>query len=454
MDRFLQFLIFFTIIISIFGFMQWYVLRSYFRWLRMTTLAESGKRIRRKTIIFFVAANILFFLRIPSTELGWYEHTLFQALIIYPGGIFLGAIVLAFLFLVAFNTSVFFSKQIKNIAAFLTDTPSLVRKMAFKSRPDSVTDSLAGSQRTSNSDPALPTDPALVQETTSSALISRRDFIKTTGTVMTVAPFGITVIASAATAHDYQITRKTLYYPDLPSGLEGFRIAQLSDIHSGIYMTETQMRDIFNLTNEEHPHLIAITGDFVDNSVSEIPALKRALTELKAEYGIFGCLGNHDHYASAVTVSSAMQEQGIHMLTNSHETLTINGETVSLFGVDDHESGTSNQYRIQQATANMPEYGFRVLLSHRPDLFDDARSNNIHLTLAGHTHGGQIGFDFLGVPLYPIHLFHDYAKGLYDFGVHKAYVNVGIGMVGVPVRLVKPELSVLELTGKPWKAAI
>lgn len=87
-----------------------------------------------------------------------------------------------------------------------------------------------------------------------------------------------------------------------------------------------------------------------------------------------------------------------------------------------------------------------MLLSHRPDLFDDARNRGIDLTLAGHTHGGQVGFEVMGIPFYPIHLFHDYAKGLYESGGHKLYVNVGIGMVGVPVRLVRPELTVIELT--------
>ncbi len=468
MDRFIQFLIFFVIISSVFGFMQWYVIRSYFRWVRLAFAQESVKKIRTITILLLIAANILFFLRFPSTELGWYEHTLFQAVVIYPGGIFFGAVVLAFLILLPFNTSAFFYRIVTRISTYLDSLRNRIRGSAVnrsqKQHENAPSETAASADETFASETELndhsPADSFPVSQSSGAAsgsamsdFISRRDFIKTTGTVLSAAPLGITVMASAATAHDYQITRKTLYYPDLPSGLEGLRIAQLSDIHSGIYMTENQMRDIFRLTNEENPHLVTITGDLVDNSVSEIPALYRALEDLKAEYGIYACLGNHDHYASAGAVSDAMIERGLHMLTNTHESIAINDETVSIFGVDDHESGSPKELRMQNATANMPEHGFRVLLSHRPDLFDDARNYNIQLTLAGHTHGGQVGFDVLGMPFYPIHLFHEYAKGLYDYGAHKAYVNVGIGMVGAPVRLVKPELSVFELTGNPGKAA-
>jgi len=278
--------------------------------------------------------------------------------------------------------------------------------------------------------------------------LSRRQFLRTAGTAMITAPVALTIGASAATAHDYQINKLRLHYPGLPSGLNGLRIVQLSDIHSGIYMTEQQMRDIFHLVNEQQPDLVAITGDFVDNSPSEIPALYRAIADLKAEYGVFGCLGNHDHYASAPMVSSALRQQGVQVLTNGSRTLRINGESLTLLGVDDIESGSTNTARMDQAAQWLPQDGFRVLLSHRPDLFDDARNRGVDLTLSGHTHGGQIGFEVMGVPFYPIHLFHDYAKGLYEIGEHKLYVNVGIGMVGVPVRLVRPELTVIELTNR------
>ena len=419
MDRTLQFLIFFSIIATVFGLIQWYVLKSYSRWLVKVASNQAARRYRLAGYLLFALANILFLLRFPSTGLGFYQNPLFQSLIIYPGGIFFGSVVLAFIVLLMWNTG-------KRSIAFF-------RKIFYNEGEVQVRQ--------------FPS--AVLHRTADTGLIDRRKFLKTAGTAMIAAPAFLTIGSSAATSHDYQVIRKRLYYPGLPDGLDGLRIVQISDIHSGIYMTETQMRDIFHLANEQQPDLVAITGDFVDNSPAEIPALSRAVTDLKADIGIYGCLGNHDHYASADEVSSAMSRQGIHILTNAHQTITVHGEKLTLLGVDDIQSRTSNLARINAAANRMPDDGFRILLSHRPDLFDDARKRNIHLTLSGHTHGGQIGFNVLGVPFYPIHLFHDYAKGLYDFGDSKLYVNVGIGMVGVPVRLVRPELTVIDLAKNP-----
>ncbi len=463
MERYIQFIFFFAILFSVFGFMQWFVIRSYIRWLARTVSAHAFHRFRSAGLIFFALANILFILRFPSTEMGWYQHPLFQALVIYPGGIFFGAVVLAFILLVAISAG--------------SGLLSLSRRAWHRFNEQTSTGTMPSAVQTAAPEASSPSDAALSPATATASHtsgsgskgttaitgstgttvaagatgipgLSRRQFLRTAGTALATAPVAFTIGASAATAHDYQINRLRLHYPGLPSGLEGLRIVQLSDIHSGIYMTETQMRDIFHLANEQNPDLVAITGDFVDNSPSEIPALYRALPDLKSEYGVFGCLGNHDHYASAPMVASALRQQGVQVLTNDSRTLRVNDEPLTLLGVDDIESRSTNELRFGQAVQNVPQDSFRILLSHRPDLFDNARMQGIDLTLAGHTHGGQIGFEIMGVPLYPIHLFHDYAKGLYEIGGSKLYVNVGIGMVGVPVRLVRPELTVIELTSR------
>jgi len=455
MERYLLFITFFAILFSVFGFIQWYVYRSYIRWLARVVSVHGYYRFRAAGLAVLAVANILFILRFPSTELGWYQHPLFQALVIYPGGIFFGAIVLTFAALLVTNgltAAIRLFRRWKgsesassNYGVTVENAPSSENH----TQPELVSARDHATASESAKEPAFhAANPAVGASTLTGNGFSRRQFLRTAGTAMIGAPVAFTIGASAHTAHDYQINRLRLHYPDLPSGLNGFRIVQLSDIHSGIYMTEQQMRDIFHLANEQHPDLVAITGDFVDNSPSEIPALYRTITDLKAEYGVYGCLGNHDHYASAPLVSSALRQQGVNLLTNDRQTLRINGESLTLLGVDDIEVGSPNSLRINQAMQNMPGDGFRILLSHRPDLFNDAQDRRIDLTLAGHTHGGQIGFEVMGVPFYPIHLFHEYAKGLYEIGQHKLYVNVGIGMVGVPVRLVRPELTVIELTNQ------
>ncbi|MDG5766884.1 metallophosphoesterase [Balneolales bacterium ANBcel1] len=481
MERFIPFAIFFTVFFSVFGFIQWYLLRSYLRWLRGITLGASYHRYRRLGIGVLIAANIVFVLRFPSTDLGWYDNPWFQAFIIYPGGIFFGALILAFMLLVAFSIGqwtlrklyLLRQKRMRSLHSRNSEEYSDGAAPTFKSaahtvnadpehrdhppadgadesgsrgNTNSVTaghgDVASGERATDNFDTAASDNPA-------QGLFSRREFLKATGTAMITAPVAFTIGASAATSHDYQVVKKKLFFPGLPPGLDGLRIVQLSDIHSGIYMTENQIRDIFHLANEQNPDLVTITGDFVDNSVSEIPALYRALPELKTEFGVFGCLGNHDHYASADKVASALGQRGVTVLTNNRSTLEIDGGRLTLLGVDDPVSGTPDRYRLDEATRNLPDDAFRILLTHRPDTFDLARESGIDLTLAGHTHGGQVGLNLMGLPLYPIYLFQKYPMGLFEYDAHKLYVNVGIGMVGAPVRTVRPEMTVIDLTRTP-----
>ncbi|MDI6401157.1 metallophosphoesterase [Balneolaceae bacterium ANBcel3] len=433
MDSLLSFLIFFTILYTVFGGMQWYVVRTGFRSLPEVYPPDTVRFIRRITLSLLLLFNLLFILRFNATEIGWYDHPLFQVLVVYPGGLFFGVVVFSFFVLLPVRVAYRVFSAILAIGRFIKRISKQV--VTWFSDTSAI-------QNTSSVSPVS-------CESSPQSLITRRTFLKTAGISLAAVPSGITILASAATAHDYQIVRKKLHFPNLPSGLNGLRIVQISDIHSGIYMTEQQMRDIFELSNQQHPDLVIITGDFVDNSVSEIPALHRALGDLKAEYGIYGCLGNHDHYASSRAVADSLLDRSLGLLTNQHQTLSINGENLTLYGIDDAVTRETDEQKVLASLQGADPDGFGILMSHRPDVFDTVLSlpdHNIGLTLAGHTHGGQIGFNFLGVPVYPIHLFQKYAKGLYTEGPQKLYVNVGIGMVGAPVRTVRPELTVLELT--------
>lgn len=470
MDFSLQFFVFLGILLTFFALMQWYVFRRYTQWLNAAMSLPVRNSLFWAAIVFLVIGNITFVLRFPSTALGLYQEAWFQSLVIYPGGLFYGIIFLSFVLLLAvdalrytWRAGMWAKQRIGSARARRTDAGSI----ETTSSPEQTSQARASaksldSAAATSSPVQTPDEPATAAGLGSTAatsspepfsssqgLLSRRAFLRTSGAALAGAPFVLTIGASAATAHDYQIVRKKLHFPTLPSAFEGLRIVHLSDIHSGIFMTEQQMRDIFQLSNEQQPDLVMITGDFVDNSVAEIPALYRALPELRAGLGIYGSLGNHDHYADAAQVSAALQGQGVRVLTNAHETLTIGSQKLTLAGIDDAGPGEMNFARMDQATAGMPQDGFKIMLSHRPGEFDQAMEHGIDLMLAGHTHGGQIGFELPGgLGLYPIRLFHRYAKGLYEVGAHKIYVNVGIGMVGVPVRTVRPELTVLELTAR------
>ncbi|NIR52643.1 MAG: hypothetical protein GWN61_12420 [candidate division Zixibacteria bacterium] len=213
-------------------------------------------------------------------------------------------------------------------------------------------------------------------------------------------------------------------------------------------MTENQIREIWEMINSLHPQIVLLTGDFVDSSDAEIPAVYNSIKVLKSEFGVFGALGNHDHYATAEKVNNALQQRGVMMLNNSHQTLNINNESLSIVGVDDPGYGYSNYADIEKATHGLSPQSFKILLAHRPTFFPTAQKYGMDLTLSGHTHGGQIGFNFFGVEVNPIYLFYDHARGHYEENGKQLYVNAGVGMVGVPIRLVPREITQFTLHTK------
>ncbi|MEX0684817.1 MAG: metallophosphoesterase [Balneolales bacterium] len=400
----------FVIVFIFFACAQLYLANGCRRWLNKNYSSEIAHRYNKIGLAFIILSNLLFCARYMFIEVGLYEHTLIQGLVIYPGGVLFAAL------------------GISLVAMLFIDLTRLTRTIHGKIQFSNTTIDNHDSE--------------ILKKHYSP---SRRQFIKSAGMAMAGAPFGIAIGSASATAHDYRIIREDLFFETLPVGLEGLKIAQISDIHSGIYMTQSQIQEIFEITNSLNPNLVTITGDFIDTSINELPALYNTVSILKSDFGTFGCLGNHDHYGSGKAVSSAMQQQGVNMLVNGNTSLRINDENLSLIGVDDYGSGKHDRARLDDALRGINPDTFKILLSHRPDLFDSACQNNIDLTLSGHTHGGQIGMDIFGVPFYPARLLYNYSDGLYQKNDKKLYVNVGVGMVGIPIRMVKPEITLITL---------
>ena len=389
--------------------MQWRLYRLYRRWIHSSFDTRQQARWLRAARLTLLAANTLIVASLFFSELGYYDAWVVQAFIIYPGGFFFGAVVLGFLLVSTRDLVVLVSSFMRRVIRLARRTPKPVA---------AVPRELDG---------------------------SRRRFLKTGGMAALAGIGGIPAIASLATARDYQVNRIPLYFESLPTGLEGLTIAQVSDIHSGVYMTEEDMREIFEIVNDLNPELIMLTGDQVDNSDSQIPSVQKAVTMLRSEYGVYGCLGNHDHFATAPKVTAALEESGIVVLNNEHRTLRINGEPLSIVGIDDAGRGARNFAGLDLSLRGLQSDSFKVLLTHRPGTFPLAKKAGIDLSLAGHTHGGQVGIECFGLNLNPIYLVYDYAKGLYKEEGKYLYVNVGVGMVGVPIRLVKPEIALFTL---------
>lgn len=414
MSRFFLFAIFFIIIFSIFALLQLYEYRTFRRIVRRVYSPNEQKRPSRIAWGILGIGNLLVVLQFVVRGSTAYAQPILKYLISYPAGIFLAAVILGFIITLFKDTLRFF-------AFWVWRGVRLLRQL---------------SEAGSTSIPNQGADP--VSE-------GRREFLKVSGATAVGITFGAPLISSIVSVHDYHIITMPVAFPNLPAGLHGFTIAQVSDVHSGIYMTEREMMEIVELTNSLRANIVTLTGDHVDNSDIQIPSVCNAMKMLKSDYGVFGCLGNHDHFATAEKVSEALQHIGVVMLDNDHRTLTINGEKLSLLGVDDAGRGSSNFACLDEAMRGVNPETFKILLSHRPEFFTKAKQAGIDLTLAGHTHGGQVGIEFGGINLNPAYLVTKYVRGLFNEEGKQLYVNVGVGMVGVPIRIVPPEITLITL---------
>jgi|GEM_PF-1090078 len=441
MNNFFLFLVFYTLMILVFGGMQYVVYQTFTKWYTFSfTSPATRSRLKKVAIGVLIAGNFLFFPRFAITYTTWHELLFIQQFMINPGGIYFAFIFVLFVFSALYTL-------IRNISTFTSFARRFLKREQASSGGPQI--SAANKVDSPSSSPSNLQTSSSYSGSTSSGLYSRRQFIRTAGTVAFGAPLLLTTGLSAATHRNYVISRQTLLYPNLPSGLEGLKIAHISDIHSGIYMNPSQIQEIFEIVNSLDPNLTVITGDMVDTHESEIPGIRDTVDMLKTDYGVFGCPGNHDHYASINGLMSALSDKPVTLLRNQTRNFVINGEPISLLGIDDAGEAGRNFDDLDLAIAGANPDAFKILLSHRPHKFDDAIKHDINLTLSGHTHGGQIGFDFGPFELYPIDLFQKYSRGHYQKGEHQLYVNVGVGLVGAPIRLVRPEITEITLTSRP-----
>jgi len=270
---------------------------------------------------------------------------------------------------------------------------------------------------------------------------SRRAFLQAAGAFSLGAPLILTGYGALKTARDYKVKHLELPFKNLPHSLDGFTIAQISDIHSGTFMIEAEMISIREIMDSQHPQIAVMTGDFVDTSSREIEPVARVFSKIKTDYGIFGCMGNHDLFDNYKVISAAMKDSGIVMLENGNKILRVNGDDLNLLGVND-----SRFADLPESLNGVDPDGFKILLAHRPEFFPESFRNGIDLQLSGHTHGGQLGMNFFGIPFSPMQLFHKYINGLYKEAKSYLYVNPGVGMVFAPIRIgVRPEITVITL---------
>jgi predicted MPP superfamily phosphohydrolase len=288
----------------------------------------------------------------------------------------------------------------------------------------------------------------------------RRHFLERTTNVAAAAPFIAGAYGLLYGRLNLQVTNQTVHLDRLPRSLDGFRIAQLSDIHIGPFMPAEEIRKYVAIANQLKPDLIVLTGDFVTFDPDTQQTVVEALSGLRAPFGIFGCLGNHDAWAGVEdSITALFRRTGVRILRAESVSITPpNGpisaadrESFNLIGVDfqsRHRFGPSAPVRniLGNIEGLIDHDRVNILLSHNPDTFDRAAELGIDLSLAGHTHGGQAALEFISPQIAPSRLVTPYVAGWFRKPGGRLYVNRGIGTIGIPIRIgAPPEITVYQL---------
>ncbi|MGV3621386.1 MAG: metallophosphoesterase [Archangium sp.] len=246
---------------------------------------------------------------------------------------------------------------------------------------------------------------------------------------------GATAFGSWRAFNPPEITEVPVKIPGLPKALEGFTIAQLSDIHVGAIIQEKFLDQLVATTNSARPDLTVITGDLVDGKPDLLGRYVARLRNLQSRYGTHFVSGNHDYYSGWEEWAAALQGIDFKVLRNRFVTIGEPGASFDLVGVDDWGARWAvGGYDLETATKGRDPHRPSVLLAHQPNGLELASAKGISLQLSGHTHGGQ---------MFPANLIGDAIWGSKNTGLSKhlttqLYTSRGCGFVGPPVRLGAP----------------
>lgn len=284
--------------------------------------------------------------------------------------------------------------------------------------------------------------------------VARRKFLSNTAVAAGAVPLAASGYGFLFGRIEFEKSFVRMKLPRLPREFHGFRIAQLSDLHIGPFMTSSDIRHVVEMTNALKPDLIVLTGDYITWDPDTQEAAVESLTGLKAPLGIYGCLGNHEmmtHTEASITELFARRD--IKILRQERAPIQVGKESLNLIGVDyefRRHHGPYGDNRVRQYLEGvkplMSSDQVNILLSHNPNTFDRAAQLGIDLSLSGHTHGGQIALNFISPDLSIARLMTPYVKGHFQKPGGQLYVNRGIGTIGVPIRFdAPPEITLFEL---------
>ena len=281
---------------------------------------------------------------------------------------------------------------------------------------------------------------------------SRRRLVNAAGGALLASPFLVAGYGALIERTRFRVREVDLRVPGLDPDLEGLRLLQLTDIHLSPFLSVQELERVIHAANETRPQLAFITGDMISMRGDPLDACLRLLSTLKTDAGVFGCLGNHEHYSGAERYATDEGARlGIRFLRDQHAPLRFGAATLNVAGVDYQRMSSKHTGYLRGAGSMIVPGAYNVLLSHNPDVFPIAAAQGYDLTVAGHTHGGQVNIEILSRDINPARFFTPYVYGLYR-AEHAgrraaAYVSRGIGTIGIPARVgAPPEITVLRLS--------
>lgn len=292
---------------------------------------------------------------------------------------------------------------------------------------------------------------------------SRRKFVSQIGLGLAAVPFLSLIYGIFEGRYNYKVIKQSIFFPDLPDAFDGFKITQISDVHSGSFDNPEKIEYAIDLVNEQNSDLILFTGDIVNTDAKEMhPWLETFNRIKKHEYGKYSVLGNHD-YGEYVTWPSEKAKEAnfqaiknlygqidFKLLLNEHTFIEKGGQKIALVGVENWGHNFKQAGDLNKAAQHLNKEDFKILMSHDPSHWDyevQHHEKNFHLTLSGHTHGMQFGIEIPGYFKWSLaqYVYKQWA-GLYENLGRYVYVNRGFGYHAYPGRVgIMPEITVIEL---------
>ena len=288
----------------------------------------------------------------------------------------------------------------------------------------------------------------------------RRKFVGQLGLIIAGVPFAGMLYGITRGKYSFTLHELTLNFPDLPDAFDGFKLVQISDVHSGSFDSSFGVEKGVEMIQEQNPDAIVFTGDLVNNVSSEIEPWINTFGQLSAPHGMYSILGNHDYgdYVrwpsrdeKALNLEKLKQHHrdiGFKLLLNEHVKLEKEGQHINIIGVENWGLPPFPQHGdLNRALEGASSEGFNILLSHDPSHWDAQildHPTHFHLTLSGHTHGMQFGVEIPGFRWSPVKYRYPRWAGLYEEAKQFLYVNRGFGFLGFPGRVgIWPEVTAI-----------